>query len=199
MKRRAILKYTALATGAAVSAPLASVLLSGCKTEPVEHYKPKFFQPEEFRLLKNLVDLILPKTDSPSAAEVGVHQVIDKMVGEVYNSKDKDEFRMNFTAFTEKLNSNGFLALKNTEEKIDFLQKLELSENPPPIESSEGKPDVKQPKSARDMLIELKQQTIAHYLTSEKIATDFLNYLPVPGAYQPCISLEEAGGKKWAI
>ena len=34
MNRREILQYTAWATGAAVGAPLLSVVLSGCQTEP---------------------------------------------------------------------------------------------------------------------------------------------------------------------
>ena len=73
MKRRDLLKYTALATGAAVSAPLASVLLSGCKPDIVANdldYELKFFDEEQLALVRQLVDVILPKTASPSASEV---------------------------------------------------------------------------------------------------------------------------------
>lgn len=197
MKRRDILKYTALTTGAALSAPLAAILLSGCRVEPEEDYLPQFFQKEEFDLIKNLADLILPRTDSPSATDVGVHRVIDKMIGEVYKPEDREDFKMDFSAFAEKLKAEGFFGLKQ-KEQTDYLQRLELSENPPVKEKSEN-PEERKPRSARDVFIDIKQQTISYYLSTEKIATEFLNYLPVPGEYEPCISLEEAGGKKWAL
>lgn len=196
MNRRDILKYTALATGAAISAPLTSILLSGCKTEPpVENYLPKFFQKKEFELVKKLIDLILPKMDSPSASEVGVHQTIDRMIAEVYDAEKQADFKRDFAAFAENLNAAGFSNLKN-EGQIDFLQKLELSESPASEKTGTEK---KQPRPPRDVFIDLKQQTISYYLSTEEISTRFLNYLPVPGEYQPCISLEEAGGRKWAI
>ena len=55
MKRRDLLRYTALATGAAVSAPLASILLSGCKPDVVANdsdYQLKFFAQEKFTLVR---------------------------------------------------------------------------------------------------------------------------------------------------
>jgi len=36
-------------------------------------------------------------------------------------------------------------------------------------------------------------------MVTEEIATNYLNYLPVPGAYEGCITLESVGGKAWAI
>jgi Gluconate 2-dehydrogenase subunit 3 len=40
-------------------------------------YKPKFFSNTEFETLKVLVDLIIPRTDTPGAADAGVHRLID--------------------------------------------------------------------------------------------------------------------------
>jgi hypothetical protein len=48
-------------------------------------------------------------------------------------------------------------------------------------------------------LHQIKQQTVAYYLSTEKIGTEYLNYLPIPGEYKSCISLDEVGGKAWAI
>ena len=52
---------------------------------------------------------------------------------------------------------------------------------------------------AKSAFLEFKQQTIAYYLSTEEIATNYLNYLPVPGTYESCISLESVGGKAWAL
>ena len=46
---------------------------------------------------------------------------------------------------------------------------------------------------------DFKSKTVAYYLSTEEIATNHLNYLPVPGKYEACIRLEETGGKAWAL
>ena len=43
-----------------------------------EAYEPVTFSAEEFDLLGIVVDLILPKSDTPGAREVGVHAMIDE-------------------------------------------------------------------------------------------------------------------------
>jgi hypothetical protein len=185
MKRRELLKLTALATGAAVCSPLAGSILSGCTTAPLETsaaYEPVFFTSNEFNFLQNFVDTILPKTDTPAATEVGVHRTIDSIVAKVYSPEDQKLYKTDFTVVQQLLEENGWENMKH-DEKIQWLQKLELD--------MEGK--------GRSGYLHLKQQAIAFYLSSELIAENELNYLPVPGEYKPCISLEETGGKAWAI
>ena len=192
MERREVLKYTALLTGAAVSAPLWSALLSGCDAAPNENAATdqlQFFNREEFVLLAGVIDLILPKTDSPSASDVGVHYTIDGMVGTVYQEEDKAGFRKGFDALAGYLNSategKGLLS-RETSEQLNLLQQLESSKE-------EGLEE------ARNAFLDLKQQAIAYYLSTKEIATKYLTYLPVPGVYKACISVEEAGGKAWAL
>lgn len=190
MKRREILKYTAYMTGAAVGLPLMSTILTGCKTDQVsttEAFKLNFFSSEEFNFLKNMVDTILPKTDSPAASEVGVHKMIDSMVGTTYQEDAIKKYRENFDAFTSYLKTQAddksFGSLSQ-ERKIEILKALDASnEN----------------QLARAGYLDLKQQTIAYYLNTEEIGTNFLNYLPVPGEYIGCIDLADVGGKAWAI
>ena len=192
MERREVLKYTALLTGAAVSAPLWSAILSGCNAGPAENAvtgQLTFFSPEEFDLLTGLIDLILPKTDSPSASDVGVHDTIDSMLGTVYQEEDKASFKKGFDALAGYLDAategKGILSLE-TSRQFNLLQQLQGSKEQPLEE-------------ARNAFLDLKQQTIAYYLSTKEIATNYLTYLPVPGAYKACISVEEAGGKAWAI
>lgn len=188
MQRREVIKLVTLATGAALSAPLMSSLLTGCK-KPVEEagtdYALKYFNGNEFQHVKTIVDIILPKTDSPSATEVGVHKIIDNMVGTVYSPDQKENYTKRFSSLIEHLNGSEFLE-SDTAEQEAILKQL--------MNSSEDKD-----KTAQAAFLELKQQTIAYYLSTEEIATKHLNYLPVPGKYEPCITLEEAGGKAWAI
>jgi len=189
MKRRTIIKYTAYLTGAALSAPLVSTLLSGCKTEPVSTYKPTFFGEQEFSLIRNIIDTILPTTDSPSATEVGVDQIIDQMVGTAYKTDDKEKYKIGFKALYDYL---------QPESGAQNFQKLAADKKKALLLELDQSGDEKM-KAIKEAYHQLKQQTVAYYLSTEEIGKNYLNYLPVPGAYEACITLEEAGGKKWAL
>ncbi len=188
MDRREILKYTALATGAALSAPLLTVILSGCKSEPAisaTDFQPKFFSAEQFQMVSELVDVILPKTDSPSASEVGVHKMMDHMAMAVFTADQQKDWKTGFGKLAESL-SKSFaekgIAGTDAAKAVGILNSLEKSEG-----------------DAKNAFMRFKQQTIAYYLSSKEVGTKFLNYLPVPGEYKPCIKLSDVDGKAWAI
>ena len=182
MERRELIKLVSLATGSLITVPLASSLLISCKddiTKNDENYSLQFFNNKDFLLVKKLIDVILPQTDSPSASEVGVHQIIDMMVGTVYKPTEKNDYNSRFKALIKYLNSsnkNQLIALQ------DLSKSLNENDN-----------------DAKKALLELKQQTVAYYLTTEEISTKYLNYLPIPGKYEPCISLDDVNGKAWAL
>jgi hypothetical protein len=190
MKRRDILKYTAYVTGAALSAPLL-LSLESCKSDDlnIDYSKLSFFDKDQFRLASSIADTILPKTDTPSASEVGVPMMIDHMVAHVYTEESRATYSEQFAQLTDHMTreSGGVDFHRLDEEKRKaILVSLSSSENDALANVKRG-------------LLELKQQTIAYYLNTEEVATKFLNYLPVPGPFEGCISLESVGGKAWAI
>jgi hypothetical protein len=81
--RRNVLKT--IASAAAVS-PLAGQHEHHAANEFVQisaaklAYKPKFFPETQFATLQVLVDLIIPRTDTPGAADAGAHRIIDANV-----------------------------------------------------------------------------------------------------------------------
>ncbi len=183
MNRREILKYTAMMTGVVVSGPLLSSILAGCSAqkETLTDFQPQFFSNEDFQLVRSLVDTILPQTDSPSASAVGVDQTIDTIVGQVYSKEEQEVYAKRFSSFVSYLKDEGFNEA-DEEKKPAILKKATQSGQ-----------------EVQRAYLDLKQQTISYYLTSEVIGEKFLNYLPVPGAYEPCIPLESVGGKIWSI
>ena len=52
----------------------------GSKRRPLAEGNPTFFQAGEFQTLTRMVDLIIPRTDTPSAADAGVPLYIDIVV-----------------------------------------------------------------------------------------------------------------------
>ncbi len=180
MERRELIRIVTFATGAALAVPLSSSLLTACnKVEAVKdsEYQLQYFNKKDFSSLMEMLDIILPKTDSPSAVEVGVHQIIDTMLSQVYTNDDQTEFSDKFAALNDYsssgMNATSFKSLIKSDKEGD--------------------------QEAKSALVGLKQQAVAYYLSTEEVAKNHLNYLPVPGAYEPCISLESVGGKAWAI
>lgn len=80
MDRRKALKNMGLAMGYTVATPTLISLMQSCKGEKVLEWAPDFFTMEEGSVITTLVDIILPKTDTPSASETQVHLFIDKFV-----------------------------------------------------------------------------------------------------------------------
>jgi len=83
MNRREILKYTSLSFGLVAAGGAMSALLSGCKVEPKLNFTPEFLSVDEVQSLTSMVDIIFPKTSTPSASEVGVTEFIDATLANV--------------------------------------------------------------------------------------------------------------------
>ena len=187
MKRREIIKYTAWATGATLSAPLVSSILVGCKSEPTSAATGQFefFDEKGFDIVSKLVDIILPRTDSPSGTDVGVHHMIDHMVASIYTAAQQEEYNNSFQNMAVHLSSLDLWS-QSEEDQAGIVSEVLNYSNPGLKEVKNG-------------LTNIRQQSIAYYLNTEEIATKFLNYLPVPGGWEPCTPVSELGGKAWAI
>lgn len=187
MKRREILRYTAILSGAAVIGPVA-LSISSCSPDTMvkaSNFKPSFFNEAEFDMITTLVDVILPETDSPSASSVGVDQMIDHMVGKVFIKEDQSAYKSKFDklfAYVDQKTELKGISSSSEEDQIKLVGDLQSSED----------------EDVNSAFKAIKQQSIAYYLTSEEIGTKFLNYLPLPGEYEGCITLASVGGKAWA-
>ena len=100
MNRRKVLKYAVSLTGMAIIAPL-----QGCSDKVSMIITPTepllFFTPEDFTVLTQLMDVILPKTDSPSASEVKVNYIMDQLFGRVFEHEYRNKFRHVFSELTK--------------------------------------------------------------------------------------------------
>ncbi|MTB53637.1 gluconate 2-dehydrogenase subunit 3 family protein [Lewinella sp. W8] len=199
MNRREILRYTAYLTGAAISAPVASALLSGCKADTAmaaEAYTPKFFGEDEFGFISRVADLMIPSDGTPGALDVGVPATMDKMVAEVFGAEAQAASREGIGLLMAKMNADGF-AEKSDDEALAYLQEMdEMFKN----RDTDWAAKSENEQAIRDTYFEVKSSVIGSYFGSEEVATTMLAYEPVPGEYIPCGDLQElTGGKAWAI
>jgi len=198
MKRREALKNLGLATGFFVATPSILSLLQSCTAE-ANAWTPEFLTVEEGVVLTKLVDIILPKTDIPSATEVNVPQFIDKYIKEVLEDQEQATVK---TAF-----GNIIAVLKpNAEDNIEKIKEEDykaLLDNHMMVKDEKDQEREANPESQEmtksEFLNNLKWMTINAYRTSQEIGENVLAYDPVPGAYF-CGDLQElTGGKSWSL
>ena len=198
MKRREALKNLGLATGFFVATPSIISILQSCTAE-ANTWTPEFLSIDEGVVLTNLVDIILPKTDIPSATEVNVPQFIDKYINEVIEDDGQAQIKTAFGNIISVLKPNAEDNIsKVTQEDYKALLDNHMRIKDEVDEEREANPD-SQEMTKSEFLNNLKWMTINAYRTTEQIGENVLAYDPVPGAYY-CGDLQElTGGKSWSL
>ena len=119
MKRRQVLKNIGLGAGYVAVAPAVFSLLQSCKSEPKNEWQPVFLNVANGFALTQVLDVILPKTDTPGASELNIAQFIDSYMNEVAGDNQKEEFKSGANAFALSFKEN-FDKEVNDGEAVDF-------------------------------------------------------------------------------
>jgi len=189
MKRRRILRLSAYLAGGAITMPIVGSFVTSCNNVDVDlnQFSPSFFNADEFSFLKEISSALLPETDTPGALTAGVPEMFDIMVNNVLKKDEQNEYRTNLTALRSFISGQ---LMTNDKEKIDDIISTLDSD-------LRLKKDVAS--DIRKTYMDVRGRTLKYYVGSEIVGTTLLNYLPVPGAYKPCIELSEVNGKAWAL
>lgn len=215
MERRKALKNMGLAMGFTVATPTVISLLNSCKGEVAASWTPRFLSPEEGKVLIHLVDILLPKTDTPSASEVNVHIFIDRYMDEVMPENQQEFIRMLMGKFTESaLQASGKeLVAELTAEDLEPILATAL-QVPDPEKAKENSEAMRAYMEARtkgeeaaldaavanaNLAPTLRDFTIWAYKNTEYVGEEVLPYAPVPGENIPCADINElTGGWVWS-
>ena len=215
MDRRKALRNMGLSLGYVVATPTLISLVQSCKEEQVLEWSPDFFSKDQGSVLTHLVDIILPKTDTPSASEVQVHIFIDRFANEVMEKEQQDFVKMAMGKFLDKAlkdagkeNADDLTpedlepvlasALKVTkEDEVKYIDMINTYNEA----VAKGEPSQLDDTVSRFAFANnLRGMTIWGYKTSEYVGEEVLAYLPVPGEYIACEDVETlTGGKDWSI
>lgn len=199
MNRREAIHKATFALGFAISAPALTGILNGCKSAPELNYQPVFFNKEQAALVSQLSEILLPKTDTPGAKEVGVPAFIDKMLYEVYSKEEKENFLSGLSAFDAdaKASFGDSFNLCTPEQQRELVKKHHDAAYAVGVNGASGNWWDAANKSERPFILVVKELTLLGFFTSEAGATQVLQYNQVPGPYKGCVPLTEVG-KAWA-
>ena len=186
MNRRDAIKKTSFLLGGSLSASAIFGVMSGCKAEPTLDWTPSFFNANEGQLIENLVECILPRTDSVGALDAGVHVFIDKMLADFYQENEKTAFRNGLKKIDEGAKKDfgkKFTSLTD-EQQEELLKKYDEA-------------TYSQTTGEKHFFKKIKELTILGFCTSEIGASEFLKYEVLPGDYKGCIPYSDIG-RAWA-
>lgn len=215
MERRRALKNIGLGLGYAVATPSLISIIQSCKNKETIDWVPAFFSPEQGQMVKRLVDVILPKTDTPSASEVNVHVFIDEYIDKVMELEFQGFLKIltdKFADFaTEMAGKDSVSDLSDEELENALSAALQSSkENKEAHQQAIGKFMEAQAKgeaaeldaevASTNFADSLRDFAIQSYKLTEEIGENVLTYQSIPGEYVPCGDLEElTGGKAYSL
>lgn len=217
MERRSALKNMGLAFGYAVATPTLLSLLQSCKNKPAyAEWTPNFLDKDKGYAMAQTLDVILPKTDTPSATEMNVHAFIDAYLDEVMPLEQRDFVVMKMNKFYEKvLADSGKESLmgiepadiepalatylkKRTDEEEDLQNEAIMSYMQAIMEGGEATLDDEI--SRVSFAHELRDLATWAYKNSEYVGEEVLAYLPIPGEYIACEDVTTlTNGKAWSL
>lgn len=216
MERRIALKNLGLAFGYTVAAPSLISIIQSCKTkEEAASWVPSFFSPEQGQVLVQLIDIILPKTDTPSASELNVHVFIDEYVDKVM----EEDFQGFLKVLIEKFNMKALASASKeavsdlTSEDLDKVLAEALGQSKEQMEANQAAigqyMQAKAQGEEANLDLDVASATFANslrefavfsYKTTEYIGENVLVYQSIPGEYIGCGDLEElTGGKAYSL
>ena len=152
--------------------PTIPSLMQSCGVERVTDYKPSYLSIERFDMVWQIAELILPKTDSPGASDAGVAPFIDLLFASYFDSEERKSWESSLETFNDeskKKYGSSFLDL-SSKEQLDYLKKLDSDKEP--------------------IFKKLKSLILWGFFTSEP-GMKSMNYNPVPGRYEGCITIDE--------
>ena len=170
MNRRDLLKKGVYGlAGVTLSSALISSLQS-CTS--IEKYSPHYFSKTEFSLLSNIVDFLIPKTETPGALEMKVPQFIDIIISETYNNESKNNFSNKLKLLIEDFKSNNIDLSDYNSMKSKFVNDFNN-------------------KTHQEIYNQIRDLTVWGFKTSKEIALNVLNYNPIPGYQLGCVDIDK--------
>ena len=158
---------------------------------------PPVLSASQRAIVSGVADIMIPRTDTPGALDVGVPAFIDVMLRDVYIPADRDRYLTGLAAFdTAATSQHGkpFVALEPAQQ-VALVREFHDT-----AIAEERRVHTQHIHVQRPFVLMTKELTLLAFFTSQVGATQVLQYVAVPGSWHGCLPLQQAGnGKTWAV
>lgn len=175
LARRDLLRRAAWMLGGAISAPAALAILQGCSAKesaPGAALDLRFLKPDQFEIVSEIAEIMIPKTQSSGAQDVGVPAFIDVALAAVYDQESQDRFVAGLTQF-----AGGFLQLDAAARAAKVKSALEAA--------LAGERDPK------PFILMTRELTLLGFFSSKAGINENMTYQPVPTAFHGCVPISQ--------
>ena len=173
MQRRSAVKNIALSIGASIILPSWA---NAWNQNSFQHNYAKTSTSQEI-LLAEIVETIIPKTNTPGAKELNIQQFVPKMVMDCYDKKAQDVYKKGFDLVennAKKSFSKSFTEL-DPKLRLEVLNKMSKSEN----------------SDEKNFIQLVKGLTIQGYLNSEYVMTNLRIFEFAPAHFYGCVPIKK--------
>ena len=173
MQRRSAVKNITLTIGASI------VLPSWANAWNKESFQNNYSKISTFQenLLAEIVETIIPKTNTPGAKELNIQSFVSKMITDCYDQKAQETYKKGF----ELVDKNAKNAFSKSFMECDTKQRLEILDKMSKSENSDEK----------NFLQLVKRLTIQGYMSSEYVMTNLRVYEYAPARYHGCVPVKK--------
>jgi hypothetical protein len=159
---------------------------------------PKTLNPHQYATVKTVAELILPRTETPGATEVGAVDFIDLILTEWFEDSERTRFLAGLAdldARSQTLFAKDFVDSTTTQQGLilvalgeqmieDRERERERSWSTAGSSDDGSAPEV--PEESKNFYFTLRQLTLTAYYTSEAGATEELHYEIIPARHAGC-------------
>ena len=181
ISRRSAIKGAATLIGGALGASAVGPFLARAASAAEEQAPPLFFDDQQFALLGQVVDLVIPETDTPGALAAGVHYFIDLMMAEWASAERQNRYVDGLKAIDARALTGGVGKFADLApgEQLELLRTIDAE-----VFAADA-PDT--------FFREFKRMVLFAYYSSEAGATVELQYEPLIPEYKACVPIEDIG------
>jgi len=197
VNRREALKRVACLMGGTLCASAIQGIEKGYSAATSVGSKAAILGPPQMAIVSAVAEIMIPRTDTPGAIDVGVPGFIDLMLKDVYTQKDRERYLAGVAeldAAAQGEQGKKFVALESPQQ-IALVRKFHDA-----AVLEERRLHRPHAHLQRPFILMTKELTLLGFFTSQVGAEQVLQYVAVPGSYHACLPLEQAGnGKTWAV
>ncbi|MDO5980224.1 gluconate 2-dehydrogenase subunit 3 family protein [Flavivirga spongiicola] len=196
MNRRDAIKNLSLTFGVTIATPTLLSILNACSNNEQE-WVPDYLNRTQEYMIRHLVDIMLPKSETPGGVELNIVQFIDKMIAHTMTKKDQQLFNQGYLEFDNTFhNIYKKVSLKGTKEDYKTLLEMyfNISEEKQQLIFKQLESNVldleKKPKLfIYKFLTTIRYYSLLGFYTSQEIMEGQLNYNANMGYYESCVDL----------
>lgn len=188
MQRRELLRLLATGTALQLAPGKWLVFAREARSLLADAASLRTLTPHQDATLKSLADMLIPRTDTPSASEAGVSAFIDLVLTEWYDAPERDHFLEGLAAVDSQSQSlfNKKFVDCSTQQKGQLLTQLGAKMLNSSLPRRRRRSSQRLPRPSENFYADFRRLALTAYYTSEAGATQELHYEPIPEQYQGC-------------